>query len=618
MAAEAGADIITASLGHSQLFSEDAVSDVLDRYVVQKGLIATVAAGNSGLAGAILPSAPASGDKVFAIASFQNSISTKIVYSSDYMVDGASSTHFTFTPDPYIAYYWENVTMPLWTGNFNASKVDYGCHDYPDNTPDLSEFIVLLPNNEGCFSWTRAEKAAAKGARYIAFYEDDGGTFTKYVYKHVKKIQYVPVATALNWINALSAGHNITLHMRSEKNAQAIERPQNTTDGGAVSVFTSWGPTLEMKTKPQFGAPGGRIISTLPREQGSYGVRSGTSMATPLLAGAIALILEARGGRIPHDMLESLLASTARPATFHNGKKFLDYLAPVAQQGGGLISAHDVAFAASYLEPASLSFNESRFFNPNKTFTIRNVGKSTATYNIGHASTKTLYVLGDNHTVSVYPNFPTNFVDEHASLVFNSSKVSVKPGNSVSISITATPPKSIDASRLALWSGYITVNGTDGTKLSLPYQGLTGDFYTVKPLLKDSVFVGNLTTHYFDSIPEGGTFRLPKPGAPDYDDSLPVYVVNLPFATPVMRTDVISLSGSTPSGVGQLFDMPTERYDRAVQQRVFWLGKLANGAYAANGKYKIASTALRIHGDATKEEDWFRSESVFFNIEYKE
>lgn len=62
--------------------------------------------------------------------------------------------------------------------------------------------------------------------------------------------------------------------------------------GGYISPFTSWGPTFDLKLKPDVGAPGGNILSTMPLAMGGYGVESGTSMACPLLAAIVALVVE--------------------------------------------------------------------------------------------------------------------------------------------------------------------------------------------------------------------------------------------------------------------------------------------------------------------------------------
>ena len=58
---------------------------------------------------------------------------------------------------------------------------------------------------------------------------------------------------------------------------------------GAIS---GRGPTEECVCKPDIVAPGNKIMSCVPGKPFSYGVKSGTSMSTPLVTGAIACALE--------------------------------------------------------------------------------------------------------------------------------------------------------------------------------------------------------------------------------------------------------------------------------------------------------------------------------------
>jgi subtilisin family serine protease len=54
--------------------------------------------------------------------------------------------------------------------------------------------------------------------------------------------------------------------------------------------FSNWGPVVALL------GPGEDILSTIPVVQGSYGLKSGTSMATPHVAGMSALVLSTYGG----------------------------------------------------------------------------------------------------------------------------------------------------------------------------------------------------------------------------------------------------------------------------------------------------------------------------------
>ena len=58
------------------------------------------------------------------------------------------------------------------------------------------------------------------------------------------------------------------------------------------SAISGRGPTTECVCKPEIVAPGNKIMSCVPGKPYSYGVKSGTSMSTPLVTGAIACALE--------------------------------------------------------------------------------------------------------------------------------------------------------------------------------------------------------------------------------------------------------------------------------------------------------------------------------------
>ena len=84
--------------------------------------------------------------------------------------------------------------------------------------------------------------------------------------------------------------------------------------GGRISSFSSYGTEAELTLKPDIGAPGGLIRSTYPLEQpgGGYATISGTSMSSPHVAGAAALLKEARPS-MPAWMFRDVLQNSADP-----------------------------------------------------------------------------------------------------------------------------------------------------------------------------------------------------------------------------------------------------------------------------------------------------------------
>ena len=58
------------------------------------------------------------------------------------------------------------------------------------------------------------------------------------------------------------------------------------------TAISGRGPTFECICKPDLVAPGSRILACAPGADPAYGIKSGTSMSTPLISGAAALMLQ--------------------------------------------------------------------------------------------------------------------------------------------------------------------------------------------------------------------------------------------------------------------------------------------------------------------------------------
>jgi subtilisin family serine protease len=81
---------------------------------------------------------------------------------------------------------------------------------------------------------------------------------------------------------------------------------------GIILSLSSRGPTADGRIKPDFCAQGSAVYAANWRS-GDYLVTGGTSYAAPLVAGAIALIMEAHPEWVLADILESMKSYSLRP-----------------------------------------------------------------------------------------------------------------------------------------------------------------------------------------------------------------------------------------------------------------------------------------------------------------
>ncbi|MEO9174073.1 MAG: S8 family serine peptidase, partial [Gaiellales bacterium] len=121
-------------------------------------------------------------------------------------------------------------------------------------------------------------------------------------------------------------------------------------NGGLTTSFSSKGPApISLRLKPDVAAPGEGVLSAIP---GGYAIWDGTSMASPGVAGAVALLKQRHPLWGPAD-LRSALALTARPAYVNPARTIL---ALPLEVGSGLIDV-TAADATPLLSPdASASF----------------------------------------------------------------------------------------------------------------------------------------------------------------------------------------------------------------------------------------------------------------------
>lgn len=257
--------------------------------------------------------------------------------------------------------------------------------------------------------------------------------------------------------------------------------------GGFMDTYTSWGPTrLTYDLKPQLSAPGGNVLSTWPLGSfsgpglagagGGYAIISGTSMATPYVAGCFALAKSAHPDWTMQEIKERMQAA-ARPVQWIWDKSIL---AATAQQGGGLADCFAAVMGKSKVGPGQVALQDdaTRSAWGTGNVSIHNGAQETRTYTLGHKG-------------AAYANQYNGFGPDaglsarYGSAAFSGpATLTLAAGQSTAIPFSISPPaQGVDPSRLPVMGGFVTVDSTGVTDdepaehYSIPYVGPAYSLY---------------------------------------------------------------------------------------------------------------------------------------------
>lgn len=436
------------------------------------------------------------------------------------------------------------------------------------------------------------------------------------------------------WVDALNAGEEVYVDITDPTYAdQVFATGTNDVTGGFASTYSSWGPTWDLDVYPLVGGVGGNIFSTFLLDQGGYAVESGTSMATPLVAAIYALVGQVRGTFDP-ETLRNLLTTTAKANLWNDGAATYGALAPVPQQGPGLVQAYDAAFATTLITPASVSFNDTDHFVESFDFRIENTGAGAVTYAIGQVAALTVYTLDDDG--DLYPAyFPNPTADgASATLALSASSVEVPAGGSVNITVVATPPAGLNEAWLPVYSGYITVNATAGSaeSFAIPYLGVVGSLHNATNLDPVYTYLMAYNDSSYTPTAANATFVVPYPTlaaaeSPSVDVGYPSALFQADLGVALVRVDVAPAAGGSYTGntttvlgetiAGSVYGYPQPWLTRSAYLVPF-TGLLADGSVVPEGQYELLVRALKIYGDPDLEEEYTTITTVPFTLTYED
>lgn len=365
--------------------------------------------------------------------------------------------------------------------------------------------IVLVKRGTTSFEDKVRVALQEKGAAGIIIYNNVSGTIS------------MSVGADMGAVCSISQDDGELL-AASETGVIRISKDQKA--GPFMSDFSSWGPTSDLKIKPEITAHGGEIYSSVPGQ--GYDRLSGTSMAAPNQAGVTALIRQYvrysgvfGEGIAPTEvtaLVNQLMMSTADIVYNKNGLPYA-----VRKQGAGLVNLAKATASASYITTydtdgnkmdktkLELGDDKSKSGVYTMKFDINNISDSTVTYDLGSIvmteGVSPTYTSHGDTTVTMDGYLLSGSVMSVKNVTGGSSN-----GNSVTVSghSTATVSVSIvlsdedkkymdESFEHGMYvEGFITLTAASGTDvdMNIPMLAFYGD-WTEAPIFDEEYYDTN-------------------------------------------------------------------------------------------------------------------------------
>ena len=460
-------DVINLSLGSDFGLPDDADAKAADSASLL-GITMVIASGN---AGDLYDVGGSPGNAVRPITVAASADASSVVDSLH--VTAPAGIAGPYAAQRSVAYDWAND--PDLSGDLyqltDASNLD-GCSAYsPADAAGAAGKVVFLEWTDDdtarrCGSVTRGSRAAAAGATGFVF-ADDREAFAAGITGSDVIPGVIVAKSGGDAIRAeLAAAHAVTVGSTTANSTTQLDPAMDDT----IADFSSRGVRGAGNVKPDVTAVGASVFSA-GNGTGNEGQNdSGTSMATPMVAGVAALVASLHQDWTPEQVKADIMNTAGQDVftgTSHTGTAF----AP-NRVGAGRIDVaqaldNDVlAYVSDDPGAVSASFGPLAVSAPTvltKTIRVQNTGAAAHTFDVGY--TARTIVPGAEYTVSP-------------------STVTVAPGASstVTLTLTLTPSKltkTIDPTVAAVQgglprefvadaSGLVTLTSADSPSLRVP------------------------------------------------------------------------------------------------------------------------------------------------------
>ena len=265
-----------------------------------------------------------------------------------------------------------------------------------------------------------------------------------------------------------------------------------------ASEFSAWGVSPDLRLKPEIAAPGGEVFSSIPG--GAYEQSSGTSMATPQMAGISTIVLQrvqsdplfaSMSARQKADVVQNLIMGTARPLT--DAAQTTGALYSPRKQGAGLVDA--LAATTSSVYPTVVGAPEQS--RPKADLgdgtkgwhfdvTLHNLSGVPATYEL---SSQALSEIVDG---GFFTQHSSDWRGKGVEITYSGAASASAEGATVTVPASGEATVGIDVAPGSEFASYVAQNTPNGTfldgfvrfasrtasqpDLAVPYLGFYGDW----------------------------------------------------------------------------------------------------------------------------------------------
>ena len=288
-----------------------------------------------------------------------------------------------------------------------------------------------------------------------------------------------------------------------------------------ASEFSSWGVSPDLRLKPEIAAPGGNVFSSIPN--GAYEQTSGTSMATPQMAGISAIVLQrvqsdplfaSMSARQQADVVQNLIMGTARPLT--DAAQTSGALYSPRKQGAGLVDALAATTSSVYptvVGAAEQSRPKADLGDGTKGWhfdvTLHNLSGVPATYEL---SSQALSEIVDG---GFFTEHSSDWRGKGVEITYSGAASASAEGAMVTVPASGEATVGIDVTPGSEFASYVADNTPNGTfldgfvrfasktdgqpDLAVPYLGFYGDWGKA-PIFDALASVGGAHTRASDIV----------------------------------------------------------------------------------------------------------------------